>query len=201
VPRTPVEPVAYPHMKLDGVIHSTGNGDEAEVSSVKNFMSDHPNLRGLIGVVPTEAWVAAEAITQAGKIGQVFSAGNGDGSFGNPMPAWVGSGAAEFVFAGNPIKLGYLTVWAANYLLSGHYFKPAPTTSVIRSGSSGTTPNTESCGSASRSPSPRRTSGSTRTSFSGRHAAGSRSIVCCLCWPHRLCSNHRGRLDSAGVGA
>ena len=34
------------------------------------------------------------------------------------------SGAAEVVYVGNPMKLGYLTVWAANYRLTSHHFKP-----------------------------------------------------------------------------
>lgn len=117
-------PKAYPNMKLDGVLTETGAGDEAEVDSVKRFMAAHRNLKGLIGVVPTEAYMAAEAITQAGRIGQVSSAGNGgDGLEGTPLPGWVRSGAAEVVLAGNPITLGYLTVWAANYLLTGHHFR------------------------------------------------------------------------------
>ena len=118
-------PKAYPNMKLDGVITETGAGDQAEVDSVKSLMVAHPNLNGLIGVVPTEAYMAAEAITQAGRIGQVFSAGNGGGGLeGTPLPGYVRSGAAEVVFAGNFITLGYLTVWAANYLLTGHHFRP-----------------------------------------------------------------------------
>jgi rhamnose transport system substrate-binding protein len=118
-------PKAYPNMKLDGVVTETGAGDEAEVDSVKSFMAAHPNLNGLIGIAPTEAYMAAEAITQAGRIGQVFSAGNGgDGLEGTPLPGWVRSGAAEVVLVGNPITLGYLTVWAANYLLTGHHFRP-----------------------------------------------------------------------------
>jgi rhamnose transport system substrate-binding protein len=115
----------YPNMKLDGVLTETGAGDEAEVDSVKSFMTAHPNLNGLIGIAPTEAYMAAEAITQAGRIGQVFSAGNGGGGLaGTPLAGWVQSGAAEVVFAGNPITLGYLTVWAANHLLTGHRFRP-----------------------------------------------------------------------------
>lgn len=118
-------PKAYPNMKLDGVITETGAGDEAEVDSVKSFMSGHPNLQGLIGVVPTEAYMAAEAITQAGRIGQVFSAGNGGSSLADPqLRGYVQSGAAELVFTDNPIKLGYLTAWAAQYLLTGHHFRP-----------------------------------------------------------------------------
>ena len=72
-------------------------------------------LKGLIGITPTETYMAAEAITQAGRIGQVFSAGNGGSDFkGTPLVGWVRSGAMEDVVVGNPIKLGYLTVWAAH---------------------------------------------------------------------------------------
>ena len=118
-------PKAYPSMKLDGVLTETGAGDEAEVDAVKSFMSAHPTLKGLIGIAPTEAYVAAEAIEQAGRIGQVFSAGNGgDALKGTPLVGWVRSGAMEDVVVGDPIKLGYLTVWAAHYLLTGHHFRP-----------------------------------------------------------------------------
>jgi rhamnose transport system substrate-binding protein len=112
-------------MKLDGAITETGAGDPAEVDSVKRYMAAHPNLKGLIGIVPTEAYMAGEAITQAGMIGQVFSAGNGGLSLADPqLRGYVQSGAAELVFVANPIKLGYLTTWAADYLLTGHHFRP-----------------------------------------------------------------------------
>jgi rhamnose transport system substrate-binding protein len=87
-------------------------------------MASHPNLKGLLAIVPTEAWMAAEAITQLHEVGRVFSAGNGGGDFTPPLTGWVRSGAAELVFASDPVRLGYLTVWAANYLITGHRFKP-----------------------------------------------------------------------------
>jgi rhamnose transport system substrate-binding protein len=118
-------PKAYPKMKLDGALTETGAGDPAEVDSVKNYMAAHPNLKGLIGIAPTEAYMAGEAITQAGRIGQVFSAGNGGSSLSDPqLRGYVQSGAEELVFTANPIKLGYLTAWAAHYLLTGHHFRP-----------------------------------------------------------------------------
>jgi len=116
---------AYPNMKSDGLQTETGAGDQTEVDSVKSFMSAHPNLKGLIGITPTETYMAAEAITQAGRIGQIFSAGNGGGDFkGTPLVGWVRSGAMEDVVVGDPIKLGYLTVWAAHYMLTGQHFRP-----------------------------------------------------------------------------
>src|SRR5262249_32467917 len=117
---------AYPEMKLDGVVTETGAGDQAEVDAVNAYIAAHPHLRGLIGAVPTEAVMVAEAITEAHLIGKVFSAGNGDGEFGTHTdfkPAFVRSGATEFVYVGDPAKLGYLTVWAADHLLTGHRFK------------------------------------------------------------------------------
>ncbi len=118
-------PRAYPKMKSDGVQTETGAGDQNEVDAVKSFMSGHPNLKGLIGIAPTEAYMAAASITQAGRIGQIFSAGNGDDTLSDPqLIGYVRTGAAELVYASNPIKQGYLTVWAANYLLTGHHFRP-----------------------------------------------------------------------------
>ena len=116
---------AYPKMKLVRAVYGSGNWDQADVDSVRSFISAHPHLKGLIGITPPMAWAAAEAITQAGKIGQVFSAGNGDDRLGDsPIPNFVRNGAAEFVYVGSPVQLGYLTVWAAKYLLAGHRFTP-----------------------------------------------------------------------------
>jgi rhamnose transport system substrate-binding protein len=118
-------PKAYPKMKLDGALTETGAGDAAEVDSVKRYLAAHPNLKGLIGITPTETYMAAEAITQAGRIGQVFSAGNGGNSLADPqLRGYVRSGAAELVFVDNPIKLGYVTAWAAHHLLTGRHFSP-----------------------------------------------------------------------------
>jgi DNA-binding SARP family transcriptional activator/ABC-type sugar transport system substrate-binding protein len=116
---------AYPNMKLVKVIDGTGAGDQTEIDSVKSFIAHHPKLKGLIGITPTEAYMAADAITQTGRVGQIFSAGNGDDRLGDtPQPSWVRSGAAEFVYASDPVKQGYLTIWAAKYLLTGHHFRP-----------------------------------------------------------------------------
>jgi rhamnose transport system substrate-binding protein len=116
---------AYPKMQLDGALTLSGAGDEPEVDSVKTFLAAHPGLKGLISVTPTETYMAGEAITQAGRIGQVFSAGNGGSSLSDPqLRAYVRSDAAELVYGSDPTKLGYLTVWATHYLLTGHRFRP-----------------------------------------------------------------------------
>jgi ABC-type sugar transport system substrate-binding protein len=117
-------PKAYPNMKLDGAPSESGARDQNEVDSVKSFMSAHPNLKGLISITPGETYMAGEAITEAGRIGQIFAAGNGGMTPVNPQLArYVRSGAAELVYVDSNFKLGYLTVWAVNYLLTGHHFR------------------------------------------------------------------------------
>jgi rhamnose transport system substrate-binding protein len=113
----------YPQMTLEGIVTGTGAGDPAEVASVADYIAAHPQLRGVVAVTPTEAYMAAEGIEQAGDIGKVFSSGNGGSDFNDLLPGFVRSGAAQLVFGGNPVKVGYLTVWAAHYLLTGHTFK------------------------------------------------------------------------------
>jgi rhamnose transport system substrate-binding protein len=116
-------PKAYPNMKLDGAPSESGFRDQNEVDAVKSFMSAHPNLKGLISITPGETYMVGEAITEAGRIGQIFSAGNGGITPVNPQLAeYVRGGAAELVYVDSNLKLGYLTVWAANYLLTGHHF-------------------------------------------------------------------------------
>lgn len=117
-------PKAYPNMKLDGVATESGSGDQNDVDAVKSFMSAHPDLKGLISITPRETYAAGEAITQAGRIGRIFSAGNGGMTPVDPQLAgYVRSGAEELVYVDSNLKLGYLTVWAANYLLTGHHFR------------------------------------------------------------------------------
>src|SRR5262249_20206992 len=79
---------------------------------------------GLISITPRETYAVGEAITEAGRIGQIFSAGNGGMTPVDPQLAeYVRTGAARLVYVDSNFKLGYLTVWAANYLLTGHHFR------------------------------------------------------------------------------
>src|SRR5207302_11473585 len=63
---------------------------------------------------------------RAQKVGKVSAAGNG----GDCPPLYVDlvryvrRGAEEIVCAGDPVKQGYLVVWAADYLARGHTFAP-----------------------------------------------------------------------------
>jgi ABC-type sugar transport system substrate-binding protein len=114
----------YPRMTRVAVVYGdTGNGD-ADTNLVGNLIKRHPQLRGLINVCPGEAFILPQQVIQAHEVGKVFSAGNG----GTCPPLYVDlvryvrRGAEEIVCAGDETKLGYLVVWAADYLASGHTF-------------------------------------------------------------------------------
>jgi hypothetical protein len=106
------------------VYGDTGNGT-ADVNLVGKLITRHPQLRGLINVCPGEAVILPQQVIDARKVGKIFSAGNGgtcpplDMSY---FGRYVRRGAEEIVCPGDPVKLGYLVVWAADYLASGHTF-------------------------------------------------------------------------------
>ena len=116
----------YPQMQRVGVAYGDlGNGD-VDTHLFNRLMRAHPQLRGLIFLCPGEAYNQPPLLVQAHKVGQVFTAGNaGDcPPLDDPDLTSVRLGAEEIVCPGDPAKLGYLTVWAADYLAHGHKFAP-----------------------------------------------------------------------------
>jgi len=116
----------YPRMHRVGVAYGdTGNGD-VDTHLFNRLMRAHPHLRGLIFLCPGEAYNQPPLLVQAHKVGEVFTAGNGGGCppVDDPYLTSVRLGAEEIVCLGDPAKLGYLTVWAADYLAHGHTFAP-----------------------------------------------------------------------------
>ena len=116
----------YPQMHRVGVAYGDlGNGD-VDTHLFNRLMRAHPDLRGLIFLCPGEADNQPPLLVRAHKVGEVFTAGNG----GDCPPlddnylTSVRLGAEEIVCEGDPAKLGYLTVWAADYLAHGHRFAP-----------------------------------------------------------------------------
>ena len=117
----------YPQMHRVGVAYGDlGNGD-VDTHLFNRLMRAHPHLRGLIFLCPGESYILPQQVIRAHKVGKVFSAGNGGdcpplSESETPLPRYVRLGAEEIVCEGDPAKLGYLTVWAADYLASGHAF-------------------------------------------------------------------------------
>jgi rhamnose transport system substrate-binding protein len=107
-------------MKLVSVVYA-GEDQAAAVKMAKDLMTAHPDLKGLVGECTTSAPGVAQAITEMHKIGKVFATGLGTPTV---MAPFIKSGAEAKVVLWDPVNLGYLTVWAAKYLLDGHTFKP-----------------------------------------------------------------------------
>jgi ABC-type sugar transport system substrate-binding protein len=116
----------YPDMHLAGVVYgSTGNGDAGTIV-LKPVLRAHPQVRGLDFLCPSESYTGPPQLIKDHVVGKVFSAGNGSDC--PPLYsayAWnVRRGAEEIVCSGDPTNLGYLTVWAADYLARGHKLSP-----------------------------------------------------------------------------
>jgi rhamnose transport system substrate-binding protein len=116
----------YPHMRRVGVIYGgTGNGVRGTLRLLP-LLRKHPHLRGLLFLCPSESYTGPPQLVQAGKVGKVFSAGNG----ADCPPLYVAyadsvlAGAAQMVCSGDPNHYGYLTVWAADHLARGGKFAP-----------------------------------------------------------------------------
>jgi rhamnose transport system substrate-binding protein len=115
-------PRRYPQMHRIGVAYGDTGDGTADKHMLRRLMRAHRHLRGLIFLCPGDAYIVPFQIVQAREIGKVFTVGNG----GDCPPLYIGwarsvqAGAEEAVCAGDPAKLGYLAVWAADHLARSH---------------------------------------------------------------------------------
>ncbi|HLX32045.1 MAG TPA: substrate-binding domain-containing protein [Gaiellaceae bacterium] len=116
----------YPRMHRVGIVYGgTGNG-AAGTLELRPLLKKYPHLRGLILLCPSESFTVPPQIVHAHKVGKLFSSGNGQDCppLFSQLANNVRSGAEEVVCAGDPVNLGYLTVWAADHLAGGQAFTP-----------------------------------------------------------------------------
>ncbi len=109
----------YPKMKLVTIRYAEEDVQQA-INVMLDLINAFPNLKGVIGQCSTSAPGVAEAIEQAGKSGQIVATGI---SVPSMMAKYVKSGTVKSFVLWNPVDLGYLTVWAAKYLLDGKQFE------------------------------------------------------------------------------
>lgn len=110
---------AYPNMELvGGVRHALDSA--AALTEAQNLMTAFPDLKGIIAVPSNAVPGVGQAVTNAGKIGQVAVTG-----FGSPKTAgpFLESGAMTSTVLWDVQKLGYLTVWALDKLAKGESFE------------------------------------------------------------------------------
>ena len=108
----------YPNMELLTVRYA-GEDVQNGIRVTLDIISAFPELKGVIGECSTSAPAIAEAIKQAGKSGQIKGIGI---SVPSMMRPYVKEDVIESFVLWDPVKLGYLTVWAAKELLEGREF-------------------------------------------------------------------------------
>lgn len=98
----------YPNAEIVDIVYADEDQAKA-VTMAKDLMNAHPDLKGLVGPCTTAAPGIAQAIDEAGKIGQVFSTGVGTPQ---AMLPYLESGASSASVLWNVEDHGYLTAWA-----------------------------------------------------------------------------------------
>ena len=109
----------YPEMELVGGVRYTADTAEA-LQEAQNLMTAYPDLKGIIAVPSTAVPGVGQAVTNAGKIGEVAVTG-----FGSPVTAgpFLESGAMTSTVLWDVEALGYLTVWALYQLTQDAKFQ------------------------------------------------------------------------------
>jgi rhamnose transport system substrate-binding protein len=109
----------YPEAELVDVVYS-GEDQARGTQMATDLMSAHPDLTGLLGQCTTSAVGVAQAVKDAGKIGQVFSVG-----IGTPksMKPYLADGSSSGSILWNVQNLGYLTAWAGQQVAQGKPFE------------------------------------------------------------------------------
>ncbi|MDF2825812.1 MAG: putative transporter substrate-binding protein [Mycobacterium sp.] len=109
----------YPEAELVDVVYS-GEDQARGTQMSTDLMSAHPDLKGLIGQCTTSAVGVAQAVKDAGKIGQVFTVGVGTPK---SMAPYLEDGSSSGSILWNVENLGYLTVWAGQQVAEGTPFQ------------------------------------------------------------------------------
>jgi len=109
----------YPKMKLVTIRYAEEDVQMA-INVTLDLINAFPNLKGIIGQCSTSLPGVAEAVQQAGKSGEIKVIGL---SVPSMMNKYLKSGACQNFVCWNVVDLGYLTVWAAKYLLDKNTFE------------------------------------------------------------------------------
>ncbi|WP_432534592.1 autoinducer 2 ABC transporter substrate-binding protein [Kineococcus arenarius] len=109
----------YPGMTLTEVGFS-GEDQAANAQMATDYMNANPNLKGLIGQCTTSAVGVAQAVRDAGRIGEVFTVGVGTPQ---SMKPYLEDGSASASILWDVENFGYLTAWAGRQLALGEGFQ------------------------------------------------------------------------------
>src|SRR3954463_2278536 len=109
----------YPDAEIVDTVYA-GEDQAAATQMATDLMNAHPDLTGLVGECTSSAPGVAQAVRDAGKIGQVFTVG-----LGTPqsMLPYLTDGSSSASILWDVENLGYLTAWAGVQLAAGKDFQ------------------------------------------------------------------------------
>ncbi|HYX96598.1 MAG TPA: autoinducer 2 ABC transporter substrate-binding protein [Geodermatophilus sp.] len=110
----------YPDAQIVDTVYA-GEDQAKATQMATDLMNAHPDLTGLVGECTSSAPGVAQAVRDAGKIGQVFTVG-----LGTPqsMLPYLEDGSSSASILWDVQHLGYLTAWAGVQLAQGKQFQP-----------------------------------------------------------------------------
>jgi rhamnose transport system substrate-binding protein len=109
----------YPDAEIVDIVYA-GEDQAKATQMATDLMNAHPDLTGLVGECTSSAPGVAQAVRDAGKIGQVYTVG-----LGTPqsMLPYLEDGSSSASILWDVEHLGYLTAWAGVQLAQGNQFQ------------------------------------------------------------------------------
>ena len=109
----------YPQAEIVDIVYA-GEDQAKATQMATDLMNAHPDLTGLVGECTSSAPGVAQAVRDAGKIGQVSTVG-----LGTPqsMLPYLEDGSSSASILWDVEHLGYLTAWAGVQLAQGEQFQ------------------------------------------------------------------------------
>jgi ABC-type sugar transport system substrate-binding protein len=115
---------AYPNVEIVDIRYTTGGSSEDALRQADDLLTRFPDIKGLVAVASTTVPGVAQAVENAGLVGEVSVIGYGSP---NTVRPFIKSGVMQESILWDPRALGYLNVWAGIQLLEGNEFQPTNT--------------------------------------------------------------------------
>ncbi|MFD1717563.1 autoinducer 2 ABC transporter substrate-binding protein [Georgenia deserti] len=109
----------YPDVEITDVVYA-GEDQARATEMATDLMNADPELTGLVGQCTTSAPGVAQAVRDAGRIGEVFTVGVGTPQ---SMAPYLEDGSSSGSILWDVENLGYLTAWAGAQLARGEEFQ------------------------------------------------------------------------------
>jgi len=120
----------YPGVNVVSTVYGDDLSDKS-YREAQGLMSSHPDIKAIIAPTSVGIVAAAQAVTDAGKAGDINVTGLG---LPSEMAAHVASGASKSFAIWNPIDLGYAATMIAHDLVDGAEAEAGGTLSMGRLG-------------------------------------------------------------------